>query len=823
MPNCDITCGDKKVPYPFGMGPSRCYWPGFKLTCDHRTAGKKSKTPRLLLGNGTLQIEELYLTYPFLRVTRTASHGGSLDGMPYKLWSGKNQLTLTGCNVRATLKNGNITMASCSSVCETYETTTAPYMLTRDSLPCSGTHCCQADIVVNRQHQVHLGYLTSYKVELTYLSWNRASDEVRLPTRVFLAEKGWFEHVWLATDPAPADQDDEAALQLQVPIWLQWEIVGDGVEPAYRRNSTDYQCPEEAAGRVCKSHHSTCRKGTIGYTCSCDKGFQGNPYVTHGCSGGCRLSCGDMSVPYPFGVGQGQDCYLEGFNLTCDDTGHEPPRLFLDSNMVTQVLEISTRNNTVRVLDTGVSTGRISSPTVGTVAEIQGILDLSIHGHEEVPYSLSTHNELILTGCNLMAELSWASDGSIVSVCASFCSYNDTKQDNGCNGMGCCRTRISQYSNNVPSQFNYKLKWFNKGGASSDDDKSPPANILIAKEGWFNQGRISSTLPSEPVNIPILLQWEQVFPFGLSTGGVRQPVQEQAQLLQARKQRRLYLPLQKGYYGKPDANPYVSDGCPGRHNFSTTGKYIRIGVVIGAGVIFSLFTASSVSKKLKHRRAQILKRQFFENNHGQLLRQLVSQRADIAEKMIITLEEIEKATNNFDKARELGGGGHSTVYKGILSDLHVVAIKKPKMVVQKEIDKFINEVAILSQINHRNVVKLYGCCLETEVPLLVYEFISNGALYEHLHTAEPRSLSWEDRLWIAVETAKSLAYLHSTASVPIIHRDIKSVNILLDDTLAAKVADFGASRYVPVDRSGVTTMVQGTIGYLDPMYFLLNC
>nr|XP_043638489.1 wall-associated receptor kinase-like 1 [Erigeron canadensis] len=186
--------------------------------------------------------------------------------------------------------------------------------------------------------------------------------------------------------------------------------------------------------------------------------------------------------------------------------------------------------------------------------------------------------------------------------------------------------------------------------------------------------------------------------------------------------------------------------------------------------------------------------------------------------------ELEAATDRYNDNRVVGRGGQGTVYKGMLPDGKIVAVKKSVSVDDEtQIESFINEVFLLSQISHKNVVKLLGCCLETEVPILVYEFVANGNLFQFLHDENYEFPTlWSIRITIATEVAGALAYMHSTTSVPIYHRDIKSSNILLDEKFKAKLSDFGISKSVIGDQTHLSTIVKGTYGYLDPEYFQSN-
>ncbi|XP_019191890.1 PREDICTED: wall-associated receptor kinase-like 20 [Ipomoea nil] len=182
--------------------------------------------------------------------------------------------------------------------------------------------------------------------------------------------------------------------------------------------------------------------------------------------------------------------------------------------------------------------------------------------------------------------------------------------------------------------------------------------------------------------------------------------------------------------------------------------------------------------------------------------------------------EIKRATNNFSRDRLLGVGGYGEVYKGVLDDGRVVAVKCAKLGNTKGTDQVLNEVRILCQVNHKSLVRLLGCCVELEQPLMVYEYIPNGTLLDHLKGDDKRKhLAWSHRLNIAQATAEGLAYLHFSAVPPIYHRDVKSSNILLDEKLNAKVSDFGLSRLAHTDMSHISTCAQGTLGYLDPEYY----
>ncbi|KAF8107515.1 hypothetical protein N665_0120s0039 [Sinapis alba] len=597
-------------------------------------------------------------------------------------------------------------------------------------------------------------------------------------------------------------------------------------------------------------------------------------------SSSCQSHCGGVKIPYPFGIGK--DCYMEkSYEIKCLNTtisGNLVPFLSINNKEVVNIsLPVGNVNYTPGSPDNySISFGSVRVKVLITSSGCGGKdPPESIMNFKGTPFFIDDVKSLIAIGCNAKVSFTHIEVGCELTCNTSKdqpsniipfldttgCSANRLRYKYGncrvhsegkeCDGNGCCKVGLSEPRQDIgfrieSNENSTTTREENCRVAFMTDEEYTSSNATKPRE-LFDKGYTTLTLAwglSKGISHhSFLSSFSCDTDYKINDGNTNNLVGPERKCICDKSTiaeiTYAHCVCKRGYTG----NAYDSHGCQDvdecktQHNscggmntcVNTQGGHHCVGdkkkaVLIGFGSGFGALALVSgvwwLRKFLIQRMMTKRKNKFFKRNGGLLLQQKLNTREANVTTKIFSSRELEKATENFNENRVLGQGGQGTVCKGMLVDGRTVAVKKSKVIDEDKLQEFINEVIILSQINHRHIVKLLGCCLETEVPMLVYEFILNGNLFQHIHEdSDDYTMKWGMRLRIAVDVAGALSYLHSSASSPIYHRDIKSTNILLDEKHRAKVADFGTSRSITIDQTHWTTVVSGTVGYVDPEYY----
>ncbi|CAO2150219.1 unnamed protein product [Urochloa humidicola] len=578
---------------------------------------------------------------------------------------------------------------------------------------------------------------------------------------------------------------------------------------------------------------------------------------------GCPSICGTVNIPYPFGIGV--ECAWPGtgsdnldFTITCNHS-FNPPRPYIGDF---EIISISLEAGEMRVFSPVSYICYNSSNTTESNGFSSWSLDFATFLISPV------RNVFTGIGCDTLALLAGREDGSYFSGCYISClSLHEAAQDGEeCTGLGCCQTSVPTNLTTV------NIGWGNYTHTNLAWKYSPCNYAFIAEKGWYHFKRRDLTRLANKTftdrvgnnkTVPMVLDW------AIRDGGsCRAPpnnggaspkptapscISRNSACVNATQGPGYLCKCSQGYTG----NPYITDGCRNIDECNSTGngpcgmystckdtegdyeckckfnrkgdgkseqgcyQYIFPPYAIAAVAIIIAIILACLAIILLMRRKQ---RKLFNKNGGDILKG--------AGINIFTEGDLMTITDKYSKCI---GGFFGNVYMGKIDRAHVAV----KCTVEKKLarhrqktlqqeasqkeqeefwkDGFVKEITFQFQIRHPNVVRLVGCCLETEVPKLVFEFVGNGSLHDVLHGGNKPTLSLPKRLDIAIGSAEALSHMHSHGDYNHIHCDLKPANILLDDDLKPKVSDFGSSKLLSVGMYAKDVASDGA--YTDTAYY----